>query len=189
MWIFLWIKHPWHSCSIWENLNGLVNSGNISVSSYLPLIQEDSVTHVHGLSVYVKKGLPFAWDLPLENFANSLCTFIEAILSNVDEVLSITQSANMFLFGGFNVQLMHWLTFLVELIDLVNSVKFQMTLLRWLIFLLGSLTTTLTVLLFWIYLFFIFSNLSNCSTMTFFLLGNSYHVVVLASINFPSNLN
>ena len=44
----------------------------------------------------------------------------------------------------------------VELIDLVNSVIIflsHMTLLRWLTFLLGSLTLTLTVLLFWIYLF------------------------------------
>ena len=45
---------------------------------------------------------------------------------------------------------------LVELIDLVNSVIIflpQTTLLRCLTFLLGSLTVTLTVLLFWIYLF------------------------------------
>ena len=45
---------------------------------------------------------------------------------------------------------------LVELIDLVNSVIIflsQMTLLKWLTFLLGSLTVTLTVLLFWIYFF------------------------------------
>ena len=30
---------------------------------YLPLNQKDSITHVHGLAVYVKEGLPFAWDL------------------------------------------------------------------------------------------------------------------------------
>ena len=44
----------------------------------------------------------------------------------------------------------------MELIDLVSSVIIflsQMTLLRRLAFLLGSLTKTLTVLLFWIYLF------------------------------------
>ena len=27
------------------------------------LNQQDSITPVHGLAVYVKEGLPFAWDL------------------------------------------------------------------------------------------------------------------------------
>ena len=40
--------------------------------SYLPLIQEDSSTHMHGLAVYLKEGLPFAWDVSLENSADSL---------------------------------------------------------------------------------------------------------------------
>ena len=35
---------------------------------YLPLIQKDSITHIHGLAVYMSEGLPFiTWDLPLEN--------------------------------------------------------------------------------------------------------------------------
>ena len=38
---------------------------------YLPLIQKGSSTHVHGLAVYVKEGLPFARDLSLENSADS----------------------------------------------------------------------------------------------------------------------
>ena len=38
---------------------------------YLPLIRKDSGIHIHGLAVYVKKGLPFARDLPLENYADS----------------------------------------------------------------------------------------------------------------------
>ena len=45
---------------------------------------------------------------------------------------------------------------MVEIIDLVNSVKkflFQIPLLRWLTFLFRSLAGTLTILLFWIYLF------------------------------------
>ena len=42
------------------NLNDSVDSGNFSVSDgYLLLIQEDSVTHMHVLAVYVKEGLPF----------------------------------------------------------------------------------------------------------------------------------
>ena len=42
------------------NLDDLIDSGNFSVIGYLPLIQKDSSTHMHGLAVYVKEGLPFA---------------------------------------------------------------------------------------------------------------------------------
>ena len=42
---------------------------------YLPLIQKDSSTHIHGLKVYVKKGLPFAQDFFLENSADSYLCF------------------------------------------------------------------------------------------------------------------
>ena len=76
---------------------------------------------------------------------------------------------------------------LMELIDLVNSVIIflsQMTLLRWSTFLLGSQTVILIVLLFWIYFFL---DASICSTMAFPLLGNSDHLVVSVSIDFPSN--
>ena len=58
-----------------------------------------------------------------------------------------------------------------------------MTLLRWLTFLLRSQTVILTVLLFWVY-----SDTSICSTMTFPPLRNSDHVVASVSIDFPSNL-
>ena len=58
-----------------------------------------------------------------------------------------------------------------------------MILLKWLTFLLGSLTVTLTVLLFWIH----FSDASICSTMAFTPLGNSDHIIVSVSINFPIN--
>ena len=56
-----------------------------------------------------------------------------------------------------------------------------MTLLRSLTFLLGSLTVTLTVLLFWIYFYLLIS-----STMAFSPLGNSGHVAVSVSIDIPS---
>ena len=46
------------------NLDNSIDSGNFSVTGYLPLIQNDSSTHMHGLAVYVKE-LPFAWDLSL----------------------------------------------------------------------------------------------------------------------------
>ena len=50
------------------NLDDSIDSGNFSVRGYLPLIRKDSGTHMHGLAVYVKEGLPFARDLSLENF-------------------------------------------------------------------------------------------------------------------------
>ena len=44
---------------------------NSSVRVCLPLIRKDSSTHMHGIAVYVKEGLPFAWDLSQENSADS----------------------------------------------------------------------------------------------------------------------
>ena len=43
----------------------------ISLWGYLPLIWKDFGTHMHGLAVYVKGGLPFARDISLENSADS----------------------------------------------------------------------------------------------------------------------
>ena len=57
------------------NLDDSVDSGSFSVRGYIPLIQKDSITHMHGLAVYVKEGLPFAWDLSLENSVDSFLCF------------------------------------------------------------------------------------------------------------------
>ena len=46
------------------NLDDWNNSGNFSVSGYLPLIRKDSSTHIHDLAVYVKEGLPLARTYP-----------------------------------------------------------------------------------------------------------------------------
>ena len=53
------------------NLNDSFDSDNFSVRGYLTLIRNDSSTHMHGVAVYVKEGLPFAGDLSLENSADS----------------------------------------------------------------------------------------------------------------------
>ena len=91
---------------------------------------------MHGLAVYVKEGLPFARDFSLKNFADSqLCfrlvllqsvsyffflyrspssslyTIFDSISSNIDDVPSINPSANMFVFGNFNVHHKDWLTY------------------------------------------------------------------------------
>ena len=105
------------------NLDGSIVSGNFFVKGYLPLIRKDSSTQMHSLAVYIKKGLPFAWDLSLENSADSylcfrlallqsvsyffflyqspslsLCTIFDSISSNTDGVLSMNPSANVFVF-------------------------------------------------------------------------------------------
>ena len=65
------------------NLDDSTDSGNFSVRGYLPLIQKDSSTHMHGPAVYVKEGLPFARDLSLENSADSYLCFRLALLHSV----------------------------------------------------------------------------------------------------------
>ena len=49
-----------------------------SVRGYLPLIRKDSITHMHGLAVFLKEGPRFAWDLSLENSADSYLCFEQA---------------------------------------------------------------------------------------------------------------
>ena len=95
---------------------------------------------------------------PLLITFSSLFTAFYSISSNIDGVLSINPSANVFVFGDFNAHHKDWLTYSggIDMIDLLNSVitfLSQTTLLKWLTFLLGSQTVILTVLLFWIYFF------------------------------------
>ena len=65
------------------NLDYTIDSGNFSVRGYLPLIRRDNVTHMYGLAVYVKEGLPFARDLSLEKSADSYLLFRLALLHSV----------------------------------------------------------------------------------------------------------
>ena len=47
----------------------------LTMMDYLPLIRKDSVTHMYGLGVYVKQGLPFAQNVSLENSVDSNICF------------------------------------------------------------------------------------------------------------------
>ena len=135
---------------------------------------------MQNLPVYVKEQLPFAQDLPLENSVDSYLCFRLALFhsvsstpfSSIDYLLChyawflilfhltqmrFSRSTHLLMclsFKTLTAIIRTDLPILVELIDLVNSYNFssQMTLLRWLTFVLGSLTVTITVLLFWIYL-------------------------------------
>ena len=140
------------------NLDNSIDSGNFFMRGYLPLIWKDSIIHMPVLAVYVNEGLCFAQDLSLENSADSylcfwlallhsvsyffflyrspssaLCTVFDSISSNIDEVLSINPSANVFVFGDFNVHHKDWLTYSGGTDRLVSSViivQSQTTLLR-----------------------------------------------------------
>ena len=65
------------------NLNDSINSGNFSMRGYRSLIRKDSITHMHGLAVYVNEGLPFAWDLSLETSVDSYLCFQLALHHSV----------------------------------------------------------------------------------------------------------
>ena len=76
-----------NSCNIFAqcktNLDNSIDSGNFSVRHHLPLIQKGSITHMHGLAVNVKEGLPFAQDLSPENSADSELCFRMSLLHSV----------------------------------------------------------------------------------------------------------
>ena len=184
-----------------KSLDDSIDSGKFSVRGYLPLIRKDSGTHMDGLAVYVKEGLPFARDLSLENSAGSyllallhsvsyffflygspssaLCMVFDSISSNIDEVLSINPSANVFVFGDFNVHHKDWLTYSSGT-DRPGELCYNFSISNDLTHMI-NFPTRLPVF------GFISSDASICSTMAFAPLGNSYHVVVSVSIDFPTN--
>ena len=168
---------------------------------------------MHGLAVHVKESLPFVWDLSLENSADSylcfrlallhsvsyffflyrspsssLCMVFDSISSNIDEVLLINPSPNVFVFGDFNVHRKDRLTYsggtdrpgeLCYNFSISNNLP-QIV----------NFPTRITdgdsdspALLD----FFLSSEASICSTMAFPPLGNSDHVFVSVSIDFPIN--
>ena len=180
----------------------------------VPSIGKDSITHGHGLAaVYFKEGLPFARDLSLENSrdsylcfhlallhslfyffflyrspSSSLCTVFYSISSNIDEVPSINPSVNFFVFGDFNVHHTDGLTYsggtdrpgeLCYNCSISNDHTQIVNFPTWI----PDFASHSPVLLD----LFISSDASIYSTMAFPPLGNSDHVVVSVSIDFPKN--
>ena len=112
----------------------------------------------------------------------------DSISSNIDEILSIKPSANVFVFGDFNFHYEDWLTYSGgtnrpgELCynfsisnDLTQMVNFPTRI--------PDCDSHSPVLLD----LFLSSDASICSEMAFPPLGNSDHVVVSVSIHFPTN--
>ena len=189
-----------------RNLFDSIDSGNISVTGYLSLIRKDSITHMHGFPVYVKEGLSFAQDVSLENSMDSYLCFWLALLhsvryffllyqspslslnmvfdsasTNMDEVFLINLSANVFVFGDFNIHHKDLLNYSggtnrsSELFynfcisnDLTHMVNFPTRI--------PDCDLHSPALL----VFFLSSDVSICSTMAFHSLGNSDHVGGLA---------
>ena len=116
-----------------------------------------------------------------------MCTVFDSILSNIDEVLSVNPSTNVLSSETLTSIIRTRLPILVELIDLVHSV----------IIFLSQMTLLMVNFSSWIpdcdshspalLDLFISSDASICSTVAFPPLGNSDHVVVSVSIDFPTN--
>ena len=168
---------------------------------------------MHGLAVYVKEGLPFVRDLSLENSADSylyfrlallhsvsyvfflyrspfssLCTIFYSISCNIDEVLLINSSANVFVYGDFNVHHKDWLTYSDRTdrpgghcynFSISNALTQMVNFPTWIPDCDSHSPAHLDLLL--------PSGTSFFSTMAFPPMGNSDHVVISVSIDFPSN--
>ena len=118
----------------------------------------------------------------------SLCTVFDSISSNIDEVLSINPSANVFVFPDFNVYHKDWLTYsgrtdrpgeLCYNFSISNGLTQIVSFPTWIPDCDSHSPALLDILL--------FSDASICSTIAFPPLRNSYHVVVSDSIDFPIN--
>ena len=167
----------------------------------------DCVTHMHRFAVYVKEALPFAQDLSLENSGDSdicfqqallhsvsyfffhyrshslsLSTIFYAVLSNIDEVLSIN-----IVLGDFNIHHKNWVTY-SNGTDRPGELCYNFSISN-------SLTQIVNFLTCisdsdshsFVCLDLFISVASICSTMAFSPLGHSDHVVLSVSIDFLSN--
>ena len=76
-------------------LDDPIDSGNFCVTVCLPLTQKDSITHIHGLAVYVKEGLPVARSLSPENSVDSHFCFRLALLHAVSYLFFLYRSPSL----------------------------------------------------------------------------------------------
>ena len=116
------------------------------------------------------------------------CTVFDSISSKIDEVLSINPSANIFVFGDFNVDHKDWLTYsggtnqpgeLSYHFSIANDLTQMVNFPTWIPDCDSHNPTLLDL--------FLTSDASICSTMAFLPLENSDHVDVSVSIDFPTN--
>ena len=116
------------------NLSPNIADSDFSIPGYLPIIRKDSSTHMHGLAVYARETLPISRETHLEKptepfmcFRLSLlhstsylfflyrspssqdCTVVDSVSQSIDSALTAHPSANIFVFGDFNVHHGDWL--------------------------------------------------------------------------------
>ena len=116
-----------------------------------------------------------------------LCTVFDSVSSNIDEILSINPSENVFVFGDFNVHHKDWFTYsgrtdrsgeLCHIFTISNDLTQMINSPTWITDCDSHSPAFLDL--------FISSDTSICSTMAFPPFGKSAHLVVSASIDFPS---
>ena len=90
----------WHSYSMWDKPGWLNQFWQFLC--FLSFIQKDSSTNIHDLTVYVKKELPFAQNLSLENSTDSYLGFQLAFLHSVSNFFFLYQSPSLFLCTVFD---------------------------------------------------------------------------------------
>ena len=119
----------------------------------------------------------------------SLCTVCDSISSNIDEVLLINPSANVFAFTDFNTHFKDWLTYsggtdrpgeFCYNFSISNDLTQMVNFPTWI----SDCDSHNPALLYFISVFWCYI----CSTIAFLQLGNSDHVVASVSIDFLSNL-
>ena len=117
-----------------------------------------------------------------------LCTVLDSISSNIDQIVSINPSTNVIVFGDFNVHHKDWLTYsggtdrpgeLCYKFSISNDLTQMVNSPIWI----PDCHSHNPVLLD----LFISTDTSIWSTMAFLSLGNSDHVVVSVSIDFSIN--
>ena len=117
-----------------------------------------------------------------------MCTVFYSISSNIDEVLPINPSANVFVFGDFNIHHKDWRIYfcgtdrpgeLCHNFSISNDLTQMVNVPTWIPDCDSPSSALLDL--------FISSDASICSMTAFAPLGNSDHVVVSVSIDFPTN--
>ena len=117
------------------NLDDLIDSDNFSVRCYLSLICKDSIYYLYAWSLSLKEGRGTSFcmghrklcrfslfSISFTSLSVSLflfwspswwfCMVFDSISSNIDnKILSINSSANVFVFGDFNIHHKDWLTY------------------------------------------------------------------------------
>ena len=207
MWIFTWIKFSWHSCSrcdkirwrnwFWQFLGERLSSFHPKrfwYSYVMPCsLCEGRISFcTRFISKKLCRFLLALLPLALYSFflyrSHSSCTVFDAILSNMNQLLLINLSANVFVFEDYNVPNTGWLTYaggtdrpgeLYYNFSISNELTHMANFATWIPDFDSHSPALLDL--------FISHDASIWSTMAFPPLENSDHAAATVSIDFLSN--